>query len=374
MNGYEHPNKRTGYQDQLEMVVNFNTGFASHKLLTGLEYGFQRGHDSENVAGTGGSKAFTTASLAHPLVSLPVMDTASQFKRDNIAEANELGVYVEDQISLSKRWLAVAGVRFDRFSVGADYYDVHGSKFAHTHNTNTNWSPRLGLIYKPVDNDSLYISYTQTYTPQGANLALSLTSPGPDLLPQKATNYEIGNKLALFNGNLALTAAVFQLVVEDMPIEPVGGGAKFNGGKLRNRGVQLSAIGTITSKWRIAANYAYLDGKYRRATKNIDKGNRVGQVPHHAFSIWSTYAVNKHWGIGAGIEGKSQEWARYRNTISLPGYVVGEAMAYYQTGDYRLQVNVKNLTDKKYYPTANDANQIMPGAPRSVFVSLNVNF
>jgi catecholate siderophore receptor len=217
---------------------------------------------------------------------------------------------------------------------------------------------------------------SRTFTPQASNLALSLESPlGADLSPETATNYEIGNKLGLFGQRLALTAALFQLNLQHMvntdPNDPT---RLLQTGAQRNRGFEFSAIGNLTPKWSIAANYAYLDARITHATKKAPAGALAGLVPRNQVSLWTRYAIDNHWGVGGGVLARSRVFTSFDNEVILPGYAVAGAMAYYQYGNYRIQLNVKNLFDRRYYATANGDNQIMPGAPRRAMLRVSLAF
>jgi catecholate siderophore receptor len=124
----------------------------------------------------------------------------------------------------------------------------------------------------------------------------------------------------------------------------------------------------------VYANYSNLTAVITKDTEDAKAGNREGLVPRQQFSIWTRYAFNDHWGIGGGLRGESSKHTSYTNDVLLPGYTEADAMAYYQTDHYRVQLNVNNLTDKNYYSTANGDNEIMPAAPRNVMLSLSMNF
>ncbi len=372
LDAYHHPTNRLSYFDRLELVANFDTGAIEHKLLMGSAFSWQRGNDMETLPEEDSKTLPGTYPVTDPIVP-PV--PFPYLARNNHVVGKEFGLYAEDQMSLGEHWIALLGVRWDRFSVDA-HYKKPGVTPDHTFDVDTNWSPRAGLIYKPVENDSLYASVTQTYTPQGANLALSLETPATaSLAPEKAINYEIGNKLDLLNGGLSITAALFQLDLNDVVSNAANGsGELVNTGRQRNRGFELSVEGALTSRLSIFADYTYLDAEITSATQDARAGARVGLVPRNQFSIWTRYTLTPHWGVGAGLRGESWKYTSYDNDVVLPGYVVGDLMAYYQAAHYRVQLNLDNVTDKLYYPTASGDNQIMPGAPRSVSVSLRMYF
>jgi catecholate siderophore receptor len=287
----------------------------------------------------------------------------------------ELGLYVQDQVSFGEHWKAIFGTRWDRFTVNADYLNPAVSP-DNTYNVDTTWSPRAGLIFKPTANYSIYASVTKAFTPQGANIALSRKSPdGANLDPEKAINYEIGNKLDLFDGQLLLSAAVFRLNLDDVVAEAAdGSGDLVNTGSQRNKGFSVSAEGALTSNWSIYANYTHMNARITKATEEADAGAHVGLVPSNQFSVWTRYALDSHWGIGAGAHGESKKYTSYDNHVQLPGYVVGDLMAYYQAERFRVQLNLNNVTDRHYFPTASSDFEIMPGEPRNLMLTLDMNF
>lgn len=369
---YARATNRLSYLDRAELVATFDTGTVSHRLIAGSELGWQRDDDLQTLPVKGSKDLPGLFPLSDPTsspVALPFIDF------DNHVVAKEFGAFVEDQISLGTQWKALIGVRWDRFSVDAHYLKP-GVTPNFTDHVDVRWSPRIGLIYKPVENDSIYASVTQTYTPQGANLAVSLKKPkGADLSPEEDTNFEIGNKLDLFDGKLSFTAAVFDLYLKHVVSEAADGSGKLvNTGEQRNRGIALSSEGAITSQLSVYANYTRLNSEITKTTKDAVAGARVGLVPRNSFSVWTRYILTPNWGVGAGVHGESAKYTSYDNFVVLPGYAVVDAMAYYQNDTYRLQLNLNNLTDRTYYATASGDNEIMPGTPRSVSLGLSVNF
>jgi catecholate siderophore receptor len=365
---------RLSYFDRTQLVMDFDQGGAvTHKLLLGTEVSWQRDNDKQVLPDNGKKKTLPGMyPLSNP-ISLPVTMTKIDF--DNHAVGKEFGVYLQDQISMGSKWMALLGVRRDRFSVSAHYLKP-GVTPNYTHEVDSEWSPRAGLIFKPAENDSVYASITQTYTPNAFNVAVSQKKPDTaNLPPEKDTNYEIGNKLDLMDGRLSFTAALFQLNLRHVLTEKAdGSGDKIMAGAERNRGYSLSLEGAFTDHWSVYANYSNLTAVITKDTEDAKAGNREGLVPRQQFSIWTRYAFNDHWGIGGGLRGESSKHTSYTNDVLLPGYTEADAMAYYQTDHYRVQLNVNNLTDKNYYSTANGDNEIMPAAPRNVMLSLSMNF
>lgn len=366
---YDHPSERLSYQERIEAIADFDTGIVSHKVLGGAGYTWQRDQDIQFLPG----ESKTIKGVFHTLDDTEVAPMAmTTLDRHNNVHADEIGVFLQDQISLGEHWIALAGVRYDRFSTDAQYLKSGTS----TQRVDNTWSPRAALMYKPVKNDTMYFSYSRNYTPSGANVALSLKSPdGANLAPERSDQYEFGNKLDLFDGNLLLGIAFFQIDLTNIPAsDPSGGSEMVSIGRQRNRGIELSTNGSVTDKWNIFSNYTYImDARNLVAVEDTAAGATVGLVPRNQFSVWSTYDLNEHWGFGAGVRGESSKYTSFTNTVKLPAYVVGDLMAYYQMKKFRFQINFNNVSDETYYATASGDNQIMPGTPRSVFARVNVD-
>lgn len=364
LKAYSHGEKRTGYFNQAELVQQLDAGGMHHTLLYGFETDVQVDDDVKLKGST-----VHGVPLADPHVDIAI----NKPDRNNHAVAHAMGAYVQDQVDLATHWKALAGIRWDRFAVGARYNLLPAG--SGTQHTDTVWSPRLGLIYKPTDNASLYASVTRSFTPQGSNLALSLKSPaGANLAPEQAVNYEIGGKINMLDDKLAFTAALFQLDLDHVntpdPLDPT---ELVQTGAQRNRGFELGLNGNLTPRWSVYAGYAHLNAEIRSATKDAPAGAQVGLVPKNQLSLWSRYALTDHWGIGGGWVSQSRVYTSFDNNVVLPGYARFDAMAYYQQDRYRISVNVDNLFDVRYFATANGDTQIMPGAPRSVDLSFSID-
>lgn len=358
--GYNHGNTRDTYANRTELVYDLHTGRVSHRLLFGTELLFQADDDIADSA-------------APVVVSVnnPIADTTFTSSRNSHVVGHSLGVYAQDQVTFSEHWLAMAGLRWDRFSVNAT---MHLSGQAARH-VDTHWSPRAGLIYKPTPNQSIYASVTKTFTPQGSNLGISMKSlNGADLAPQTAVNYEIGDKTDLTD-NLSLSIAAFQLDLDHVKAhDPHRPGVIVQTGAQRTRGASISLTGSLTTNWKLYAGYARLNATIHKTTTKAPAGNKIGLVPNNQFSLWTSYAITRHWGIGGGWVGRSREYTQYTNTVILPGYVRTDLMAYYETDRFRLALNIKNALDVNYYPTANGDNQITPGAPLSAQLTFSARF
>jgi catecholate siderophore receptor len=104
-------------------------------------------------------------------------------------------------------------------------------------------------------------------------------------------------------------------------------------------------------------------------------GRQVPLVPRHSFSLWNRYDVTKQAGVGLGVIARSKSYASLSNAVKLPGYARLDAAFYYQLPHgIEAQVNFENLLGAHYFPTANNDNNIAPGAPRTVKASVGYRF
>jgi catecholate siderophore receptor len=104
-------------------------------------------------------------------------------------------------------------------------------------------------------------------------------------------------------------------------------------------------------------------------------GWQVAQVPHHNFTLWNKYQVLKKLSAGLGIIRRTDMYAGIDNTVVLPGYTRADAAVYYSFNErWRIQANIENVFDTRYFANADSNTNISPGSPRAVKISLNARF
>lgn len=373
--GYGHASKRRSIENRLELVGTFNTGSIEHTLLTGLDYTRQHDHDSqlypEGETGKG-MKNHPLGNVNGPL-TLPGIRMTVQ-GRDNSVSVNEYGYFLQDDIKLNEQWQLLLGGRFDHFSTRAEWAgEVNPSES--NSRVDNKFSPRAALTFKPTESQSIYTSFSRTYTPTGANLAFDLKSPnGSNIAPERADSVEVGHKMSFLDDRFMVATAVFQIDQTNIKDKDPVSGETMAIGKHRTRGVEFSVTGELTDSWKVLASYAYLDSKTRKTVDKVPSGRRIDIVPNNQFSIWSTYDITQNWGVGGGVHGASVRYASLSNEVKMPGYVVGDVMAYYQAGKYRVQLNVDNVGNTHYYTTAHGDKEIMPSDARSANVKVSMDF
>ena len=371
---YNNANRRTNVFNQTDLTTRFSTGAIAHTLLAGLELGHQDSTNKRNTGFFGPSADETRATVpaGAPLATATAF-RANGTDADNNVRADVAAVYVQDQVALSPRWKLLAGLRYDRFRTS---FDDRRTTTAPTDlaRTDNALSPRLGLIWSPSATSTYYASYSYSFLPSGEQLSLAPNTA--DLAPEKAKNYELGGRWDLAP-RLALSAAVFRLDRDDVRSpDPLNPGFFVKTGQQRTEGVEIGLQGEVTPRWRVYAGYAHLDGRITQTTSGAAAGARLQLVPEDTLSVWNRLDIGKGWGAGLGLIYQGDSFASLDNRVTLPAFTRADGALFYTFagGSTRLALNVENLFDRDYFPTADGNNNLSPGAPRNARLTLNTTF
>ena len=175
---------------------------------------------------------------------------------------------------------------------------------------------------------------------------------------------------------LALSAAVFRLDRDDVRSpDPANPGFFVKTGQQRTDGVELGVQGEITPAWLVFGGYSHLDGRITQTMSAAAPGARLQLVPEHLFSLWNRVALRPNWAFGVGLVYQSSSFATLDNQVEMPAFTRADGGVYdtFAGGRTRLALNVENVFDRKYWPTA-DGNNISPGAPRTLRLTLSSTF
>ncbi len=361
---YRSAQQRRNLFNQTDLVWKVSTGAVAHTLLLGAELGVQK-TDNYRVP----NNAAGTVNIASPMTFAPAPFVGIQ--SDNLVDVNVAGVYLQDQIEAT-RWLQIiGGVRFDRFALDFDDQRVGALDFERTDNV---VSPRGGVVLKPLENASLYFSYSKSFLPQSGDQFNALTATLASLEPEEFENLEFGAKWNI-NPHLALTTAVYRLDRKNTRATDPATLLTVLTGAQRSKGFEIELAGSVTEKWELIAGYAYQDAEITRATAAAPAGRSIPFVPQQSFSLWTTYRVLPRLRLGAGVVHQSDRFASLSNAVVMPDFTRVDAAAFYEIDDrFEIQVHAENLGNELYFPTAHNDNNITPGAPRSVRATFTARF
>ncbi len=312
-------------------------------------------------------------------------------------------LYAFDTIHFSDQWLLNLGVRYDRFSTKAPVTWCPGQvnlacPRGYTGETRTtqerarsgDWSWQAGLVWKPVEQGSVYLSYSTSVTPPGSFLGEgSDTNPISllDLEPENSSNLELGVKWELLGGRFVLNADLFETRKTDA--RQLGADGWYaNIGETRVRGAEVSVSGNLTERWSIFGGYAWMkselvDGGFVNGQPNPLNGTPLANTPKNSFSLWTTWQATKDFSFGGGAFYVDDVAGAYRingkdgglTVFGVPSYWRFDAMANWNWSErLGFRLNVQNLTDKTYYTKAYPAHFAVMAPGRAAMLTASYKF
>jgi catecholate siderophore receptor len=237
-------------------------------------------------------------------------------------------------------------------------------------------SPRAGVVFKPIDNLSIYGSYSVSYLPSAGDQFSSLNPGLVIAAPEKFENKEVGVKYDILP-RLQFAAALYDLDRTNQRVsDPNNPGFFLLNGATKTRGFEASLAGYITDAWQITAGYAYTDARIaNNLSGTVVAGNRVGLVPYNTISVWNKYQFNPMWAAAVGVIHYSNFFASSDDTVRIPEFTRVDGAVFLTLNEmWRAQLNIENLFDQKYYATADGNNNITPGSPRVFRLSATAKF
>jgi catecholate siderophore receptor len=407
------------FTDQLALTGKFNTGRLKHNFNLGAEYSDQETDRTQYIidgltsTGTANSSCNAAAIASGWCTSVqnpnrgPWTGSISTEGADRYNIENEnTSVYFLDSIEFSPQWILDLGLRWDDYS--AKQTMTYGARNSAVLGSNTTpptakagdkvaikndsdfINYQVGLVYKPVENGSIYASYATSSNPvgvDGGDGSEGITAAIQNLKPEEVKTYEIGTKWDVLNEKLNLTAAIFRTEKTNTRATTDEGTTQ-NIGETRVDGIELGVNGNITDKWAVSAGYTYLDselidGGFENIgttaapiyAPNSNNGKQVQNVAKNSATLWTTYQVMPQLTLGAGAIAMDKVYANAANTKWVPGYVRYDAMARYNVNkNVDLQLNVNNLADTRYFTKAYASHYATEAEGRSAVLSLNFKY
>lgn len=354
------------YTIQANVVGEFNTGSIEHTLLAGADLNFNRFDEQ-----------YTRLDLATPLplnifnpvygAPRPDFETLPLFPPFD-TEHDRIGVFLQDQISFTDNLILVASLRYD----SVEFRDLNEAVNSRSDQA---WSPRIGLIYQPVETVSLYANYSQSFTPN-----FGQTASGVPLDAESARGFEVGAKAEFLDGNLFATLAYYNITKRNVATtDPNNPFFTIAAGEQRSQGIEFDIAGEILPGWNVIANYAYTDARVTQ-DNDIPVGNRLFNAPLHSAGLWTTYEIQtgnlQGLGFGVGVNYMGDRYGDLANSFTVGDYFLTNAALFYNRESWRLGLNINNLFDVNYISSTNNSRNFgnAPGAPLSIVGSVSVSF
>lgn len=389
--------------NQTSLNAEFDTFGLRNELAAGLEL------MSEKQLNRGyATAAQVIDGVAYPAVLIPPADLYNPDAHDalgtpyktgayNDGETKTAALYVFDTLHLNEQWALNGGVRFEHFRTETDSAAVTAGSLvplsAYESGDLTSWN--TGVVFKPQENGSIYLSYANSMTPPGsgnfnlaANSAASSSNEQVGLDPQETQHVELGTKWDLLDERLALTLAAYRTENENQVSYDSFAARYFQEGKTRVDGVELGLVGQLTNFWQVSAGVAHMKTKQIdqasfSATNGVSENSGVRWSPELTATLWTSYTLGDLT-LGGGARYVSEQDRVITsgtalvpaNMPSIPSYWVADAMAAYRVNDnLNLRVNLYNLFDEEYIESLNNNGaRARLGAPRSAMFTTELSF
>ena len=371
LTAYNNATRRKNVFNQTDLVLPISTGAVRHTFVVGSEFGLQLTDNFRNTGFFNNTSTTINVPYEKPSINTPVVFRQSATDADNHIRAKIAAVFAQDQVELSPHLQVIGGIRFDRFDLRY-HNNRNNDNLARVDNL---VSPRVGVVVKPITKISFYTNYSVSYLPSSGDQFSSLTTITQQVKPEKFNNYEVGLKWDAMR-DLSFTAAAYRLDrTNTRSTDPNDPTRIVQTGSQRTKGFEVGLVGMAMPKWQISGGYAYQDAFITSATTVARVGAHVGQVPHHTFSLWNNYKIHPRVSAAVGLVSRSDMFVAVDNSVILPGYVRADGALYVSLSEnVRIQGNVENLWNTKYFTNADSNTNISPGSPRAFRIGLITRF
>jgi catecholate siderophore receptor len=370
---------------QLDLRTQFRTGILEHTLTSGGDVSYeersQYRRNSTIPPGSFGTPVNLPADLYHPDPSPDLSQVAWGYASNNDTTQKVGGVYVSDQIAITRYVEVLGSVRYDIFDTHVLTNSVTAPSGDQTKNDGFfNW--RAGLVLHPFEKTSLYGMYGTSANPS-AEFGV-FPSGTVTLDPEENAIAEVGAKADLFDDRLSLTGSLFRIDKKNARVpDPDGSGQMVLAGKQRVDGYALGIVGTLIGSWRVLANYTFLDSNITDNPNPVLVGQPLPSTPKRSLSAWTTFQPFRGFTLGGGAvyaDAASVNNPTFAGTTAsnlsfykVPAYWRFDAFASYAWKALELQVNVYNIGNALYYEQYYSSHAA-PAAGRSASLTATVRF
>ncbi|MEM1256424.1 MAG: TonB-dependent siderophore receptor [Cyanobacteria bacterium P01_H01_bin.21] len=363
------------YELQTNVVGEFSTGPINHTLMFGADL-FRRERESVLQADVFNPlPPFNVFNPVYGQTPRPDFDKLPVLS-DSDVRLDLLGVYLQDQIAFSDSLKLLAGLRYETFeqktTTTPSFFSSTSSEARISEDA---FSPRIGLVYQPIEPVSLFTSYSRSFSPNTGT-----TVDGNLLEPEEGEQFEVGVKAELLEGRLSASLAYFDITLENVQTRDPDNSRFFIAtGQERSQGVELDVIGEILPGWNLVANYAYIDARITEDDQGLLEGNRRFNVPNHNFNLWTSYDIQdgslEGLGFGLGFNFVGERFGDNANTYELDSSFLTNAALSYRRDNWRAGLNMRNLFDVDYIESTNGNRlSVFPGEGFTLIGSFSIEF
>lgn len=388
--------------DQLSLQGTFNTGSIKHQIFTGADW--------ENSFAPSYTYAFSNAT--YDTINLYSFDPSNQrtdepnSRNTQIAntDTNRFGVYFQDLISITEKIKVLAGIRWSwQESEVTTYKETAGNGIPEgtvptvgAKKLDNAFSPKIGLVYQPAKDISLFASYSNSFSPN-TGTTVDLQPIEPSIIDQ----YEAGIKKDFWGGLLSTNVSVYQITNTNLAQTAefdANGNPNTNNtikvlnGETKSKGVEIDVTARPSEGLSIIAGYSHNDYRYAK-TSGLNgspvEGDRLVGTPANTANLSFFYTLPSGFlkgvslgAIGNYIGDRIVGWNNqnnnnatlypdgiYHREIPIDGYTTIDVSAGYSWKKVSLLVKLSNITNELNY-TVHENYSVNPIAPRQVMASL----
>ena len=353
-----------------ELSGSMELGGIEHRLIVGIDSDkFENDQVFLRVRGDQFINVFNPVYGAYPLPE-PGPNT------DRVETQESVGIFIQDQISLSDKLDIRLGVRYD------DYEQELNNRRSDniTNVTESRFSPQFGIVYESSDSLSIYAAYGENFRPLSGSDA-----DGNGFEPNQSTSMEAGVKFTLNDGGLFGTVAVFRVEQDNILVvdDPVAFSSAAIG-EAKSQGFEIDLNGEIRDDLNLWLSYTYVDAQTENAFFDanfgftVEAGSPLLNIPEQQLNVQlvkSTDLGGKPLEYGGSLLHVGSRNGFFGTDFELPSYTLTRIFAAYELSDaLTVRAEIDNLLDETYYTNSFADVWIQPGAPRNGRVSVTYTF
>lgn len=369
------------YISQLDLTGKFKTGKITHNLLVGAEIDqYYTNTMAYNALSTYDTINIFSINTENQRGDIPTLKKNTDTKTPR----TRTGFYIQDMISITKKLKVLAGVRFSYLETKSNVYTHSTKKTTYSTLYDHAFSPRVGLVFQPINTMSLFSSYSNSFTP---NIGVDIH--GLALAPSLIDQFELGVKNDFFKGFLSVNVTAYQIKNSNVAQMVLDNGntnsnIKELAGEITSKGIELDIVARQWHGLTIMAGYNFNETKYTKSTIYA-AGTRLNYQPRNTanasinYQIRGTKLNGLNFGISSLYFGKRTAGRIPRLTvpndtyrqIPLPEYVTLDASVGYTKGNVGIRFKVSNIFNALSY-NVHDDNSVNPIAPRMFMTTLTL--
>lgn len=388
--------------EQLSLQGCFKTGNIKHQTFSGIDF--------ENSIATAHTFVFSpiTFDTINVFTFDPNNQTTTEPNSTNtqkvVTTTNRFGIYAQDLISFTNKFKMLIGIRWSWQEAQAETHKLTDNPVTVSKGTKLKdqaFSPKIGFIYQPDKNASVFASYSNSFTPNTGTTA--------DLKPIEASiidQYEVGIKKDFWNGILSTNLTVYQITnsnlaqTSEFRADGITANTDVNikvlNGEIKSKGIEVDVTAKPFEGLNISAGYSFNDSRFSKTKKvngaNIE-GDRLVRTPANTANLsffytfpsgtlkgFSIGAIGNY--IGNRFGGWNDQYVVNATTgavtildrdFPINGYTTVDISAGYSYKKWSVLCKLSNITNELNY-TAHENYSINPIAPRQIMTSFRYRF